>query len=186
MFKFKRGDKIIIVSSKFPNVWYSTKLGETFVIDDLRTNQYGNYYRGSGFRCGVYESDLELVKEEEEVKFDMKKEPWFVRYSNEEEFKLIDEWVKENYGDSLGMFYQNAVAMTNINQDGFIPGNIMWLNEDHINSGPVRHEIKFTFKTVIDSVTFPEVKTEQQKQIEELEKTISLAKQQIEQLKKGE
>lgn len=185
------------------------KVGDEFIIQEdscgFVKGQTVKLYQDDGSNCPLFQGInsrynlcdgqegtyfnldcvVKLVKEEkEEMQFDMSKEPWFIRYSNKEEFKLVDEWVKENYGDSLGVFYQNTMAMTNIDQSGIIRGNVMWLNEEHIKSGPERHEIKLTFKTVIDSVTFPEVKTEQQKQIEELEKTILLAQQQIEELKK--
>lgn len=60
---------------------------------------------------------------------------------------------------------------------------VMWMAEQSLKTTE-RYEIKLEFKAVVDSVTFPEVKTEQQKQIEELEKTILLAQQQIEELKK--
>lgn len=135
----------------------------------------------------MFKERFKLVKEEkEEMQFDMKgfdlkAAPWFIRVANEQEYNAVREWVKDKgfkfiysgdwYTGCEGIIYDAEI-------DG---GKVYRLDaEDDINT---LHEIKLTFKTVVDSVTLPEVKTEQQKQIEELEKTILLAKQQIETLK---
>ena len=145
-------------------------------------------YNLCGDTEGAYlslDSVTKLVKEEkEEMQFDMKKEPWFIRVTNDQEFNAACDWVEENFGDYLETEYSsNKQGLTNTDDFGEICTHVMWMGEHSFNQTE-RHEIKVTFKTVIDSVTFPEVKTEQQKQIEELEKTIFLAKQQIEELKK--
>ena len=139
-------------------------------------------------REGAY-FDLDLVikvvkEEKEEMQFDMKKEPWYIRVANEQEYELVQNWLLENYGTNCVAEYSREFKyLTNTYSGGHV--NKSWVMYGSGNK-PERQEIKLTFKTVIDSVTFPEVKTEQQKQIEELEKTILLAKQQIETLKKGE
>lgn len=190
---FKINDRVRIVSAKFPSVWYSTKLGETFVIDGFGHNQYGGYCMGHDFRDGIYECDIELVKEgKEEMQFDMKgfdlkTTPWFIRVANEQEFNAARDWVeslgfKFEYGNK---YERGIVAISNyLNSRGEVEP-IIHRNRVEDDQSEY-HEIKLNFKTVIDSITFPEVKTEQQKQIEELEKTILLAQQQIETLKKGE
>ena len=184
---FKKGDKVKIVSRKFPSVWYNNVgVGKIFNVEYFRENQHGKYYMGEGFEGGVYECDLELVEEEkEEMQFDMKKEPWYIRIEDEQEFNAARDWVeslgfKFEYGNK---YEEDIVAISNyLNSYGEVEP-IIHKNKAQDDQSEY-NEVKLKFKTVIDSVTFPEVKTEQQKQIEELEKTILLAQQQIEELKK--
>lgn len=147
----------------------------------------------NGIEEYMFSYRLKLVKEEkEEMKFDMKKEPWYIRINSKAESKAVQEWL---FSKGLGWTTRNAPDLTvkyenykficNIFTDGIVISSLLKTN----SQGEIHEsakEIKPTFKAVVDSVTFPEVKTEQQKQIEELEKTILLAKQQIETLKKGE
>lgn len=133
---------------------------------------------------------VKLVKEEkEEMQFDMKgfdlkTNPWFIRVNNEQEYNAARDWVKSRGLDFKysGDYFKGLAAISNhLYSDGRIDDYIYRCDvEDDLSE---YQEIKVTFKTVVDSVTLPEVKTEQQKQIEELEKTILLAQQQIEELK---
>lgn len=118
--------------------------------------------------------------------FNLKTNPWLIRVTNEQEYNAARKWLDENFGYYLDTGYATyMVGLTNTDDYGEICSHVMWMNEDSLKSTE-RYEIKLSYKTVVDSVTFPEVKTEQQKQIEELEKTTLLAQQQIETLKKGE
>lgn len=190
---FKKGDKVKIVSCEKSTYWYADKIGKVFEVEGV-SPWLGPYIyenlnqKRIDLKSYLVEGDIEFVKEEkEEMQFDMKKEPWYIRVANEQEFNAACDWVKSKGLDFKysGNYFKGLTAISNyMASDGSIYEYIHRRDvEDDLSE---YKEIKLTFKTVIDSVTFPEVKTEQQKQIEELEKTILLAKQQIETLKKGE
>jgi hypothetical protein len=71
--------------------------------------------------------------------------------------------------------------LTNTTFDGVIRKCVMHGSNNPLET-PARKEIKLTFKTVIDSVIFPEVETEQEKKLKELEETIKKAQDQIKEL----
>lgn len=184
------------------------KVGDEFIIQEdscgFVKGQTVKLYKDDGTTCPLFEGSnskyelcgdhegayfdldcvVKLVKEEkEEMQFDMHSHPWYIRVANEQEYNAARDWVKSKgfdfiYSDS---YYLGCAGICHDSKDD---DRVYRLDEqEDVDS---HSEIKLTFKTVIDSVTFPEVKTEQQKQIEEPEKTILRAQQQIEELKKGE
>ena len=176
MNKFKSGDKVKVVSSVLKTYWYSDKIGEVFTLY--------NYIPGFGWNvvgdsCSyLKECDVELVKEKEEMQFDMKKNPWFIRVNNKEEFEAAKEWVKSQ-GIKFKFsedWYDQIIA---VESDGFALCIRTEAGEKILN----KNEIKLTFKTVIDSVEYPTIESEQDKKIKELQETIETAKRQIEELK---
>lgn len=191
---YKVGDEFIIQEHA-----YGFVKGQTVKLyEDDGTSQ--PLFEGSNLKykhCsgqeGAYyplDSVTKIVKEEkEEMKFDMnsfdlKTNPWWIAVRNREEYELVQNWLLENYGTKcIAEYSREFKYLTNTGCGGRVEKS--WVMHGSADK-PEHQEIKLNFKTVVDSVTFPEVKTEQQKQIEELEKTILLAKQQIETLKKGE
>lgn len=148
-----------------------------------------NLYNLCDGQEGAYldlDSVTKVVKEEKGMKseaFNLKTNPWFIRVANEQEYNAARDWVKENFGDYLDIGYSSdKKGLSNTKDCGETCTRAMWMGEESFNETK-RHEIKLIFKTTVDSVTFPEVKTEQQKQIEELEATIVQAQTQIAQLK---
>lgn len=189
---FKDGDKVrtLVDINKY------AKKGDILLVKD-GFDFYPN--RDAGFSCAkgfvntkwlneTNNSRFQLVKEEKEEMqfnmkgFDLKTNPWWIAVRNREEYELVQKWLLENYGAKcIAEHSREFKYLTNTTSGGHVEKS--WVMHGS-GDRPEHQEIKLTFKTVIDSVTFPEVKTEQQKQIEELEKTILLAKQQIEELKK--
>lgn len=116
--------------------------------------------------------------------FNMKTQPWFIRINSQEEFDVVDKWLLDNHGVSLDCRWNGGhmVGLTNTTDSGHAyEDHIMWYGSDDI--GNIREEIKFSFKTVIDSVEFPEVVSEEQKEIERLTKIIEEAQQSLNKLK---
>lgn len=115
--------------------------------------------------------------------FDMKTQPWFIRINNEEEWDLAQQWLKENFGKACAATYSPCYSyfLTNKDDTGYIGDHPMHGRKESL-AETKRYEIKLTYKTVIDSVIYPEVETEQQKKIKELKETIRKAQEQIDAL----
>jgi hypothetical protein len=172
MSKFKKGDKVIRVNKGFSDM----KVGDKgTVVKYISTGVYLEEFVG-----GHDPDNLKLI-EENKMKFDMKKEPWFIRYNNEEEFNLVQEWLDKNYGEPMDCHYVSySKYITNAAESGYLFETPKYGRNEKIES--YAKEIKLTFKTIVDSVEWPEVESEAQKKIKELEQTINSAKVQIEQL----
>ena len=120
----------------------------------------------------------------EEKMFDMKTQPWFIRINSQEEFGAVNEWLLDNHGASLECEWNEdcMVGLTNTTVSGYVDDeHIMWSCLDTI--GNVGEEIKFSFKTVVDSVEFPEAVSEEKKEIERLTKIIEDAQKSLNKLK---
>lgn len=122
------------------------------------------------------------------MQFDMKTQPWFIKLNNALEFEAVNKWIKENTGRELIMSYFNGmIAISNTDDDGDVWGGPMYVEDNNesklARSNITCHEIKVNFKTVVDSVEFPVVESEQEKKIRELQETIEVAKRQIEELR---
>lgn len=123
---------------------------------------------------------FELVKESE--MFDMKKNPWYIEVSKET-FPSIQKWLLEEYGTKLACdYFPSLRVLTNARDDGIVVNNfVMWSSELPENA----LEIKFTFKTTIDKVSLPEVESEAQKKLRELEEQQRQLADEIEKLRKS-
>lgn len=182
MSKFKKGDKVQIVSSQLPTYWYANLVGKIYTLKNFNGEDWYVEECDTGV---LVPADLYLV-EEAKPTFDLKTQPWFIRINSPEESKVVQEWLFSNgivWGG--GCFEARnlwAQYLTNIDVDGEIRGVIMWCHED-IGIHESAKELKFNFKSVIDSVEYPEYETETQKQLKELEQTIKKAQEQIAQLK---
>jgi hypothetical protein len=116
--------------------------------------------------------------------FNLKTSPWFIRVNNEEEFNIINEWLEINFGARLLSSYGKHIEyLTNTYLHGDLTHRVMW--STHTSKGTKEIKITFETKTTIESVEYPETRTQQEVAIEELEATIELAKQQILKLKEG-
>lgn len=191
MNNFKIDDKVRCTSSQVVNnkvieVGYTGKV--THVSD---TGHYiavdGQLGADNALVCSA--RAFELVKES--PTFDLKTSPWFIRVNSKEESTLAQEWLfsqrvfwSVGKVDEVRDIVKIGGYLTNQTIDLTAESYIMHghnLDEKKVNCP----EIKLTFKTSIESVKYPEIKTQQQVAIEELEATIELAKQQISKLKGG-
>lgn len=188
MSKFKIGDKVKCIDGTYKDTLILT-------VSHIEPDEDGNSkYDLLGFtedghvRGEWYAYHFEIVKEKEEMQFDMKKSPWFIRVNNKEEFEAAKEWV-----DSQGIVWTDWVKDKGFNSEiGGLCSNLhnldnyYWLSHEETESSESlygREEIKITFKTIIDSVEYPTIETEQDKKIKELQETIEKAQQQITELK---
>lgn len=184
---FKKGDKVKIVSCEKSTYWYADKIGKEYTLNEYENTLGWNI---KGDVCSyLKESDIELVKEEKEEMFGKKD-------------------LKTGYIIELVTFNRVQFAMVLLGTaNGDIVAGETWFplssytDEDLFgNNGDVKINKVYCPKTNADHayaitkslkgqisycslVWEREEKTEQQKQIEELEKTILLAQQQIEELK---
>lgn len=121
------------------------------------------------------------------MEFDIKTMPWFIRMDNltSSQRLAVGEWL-------LQFFYsvpniEHADYYTNIgNGSSMGKDSIYWgyWGKSFSKRNPLVKEIKLNFKCVVDSVIYPEVESEAEKQIQELKDTISKAQQQIEELER--
>lgn len=172
---FKIGDTVRRICGDYN----SMRVGDTSVVmgfssfNDLKLKDFEGNHSYDYF---------ELVKEA--PTFNLKTSPWFIRVNNKEEFNTINEWLEVNFGARLLSVYSKYLNyLTNTEANGFVVNRVMWSTEKSKGTKEIKLSIKT--KTTIDSVEYPEVKTQQEVDIEELEATIELAKQQILKLKEG-
>lgn len=105
--------------------------------------------------------------------FDMKQEPWYIRVNNESEFNGAQQWLTENFGTNLKTTYNLGVGyLTNAAYGGYIEDDhVMYGNIESVNL-TFRHKIKLTFKTIVDSVEYPETQTPAQIELKALQQKI--------------
>jgi len=177
MSKFKVGDRVVCVEA---SVQYAAiiLLGKEYTITEL-SQSGSSTVRVDGI-WWWHESRFELA--EQKYSFDMNKEAWFIRYKDYYEFKATKEWLTENFGrcdDLVYKFMGSDKIFTNTWTDGEVCPMVLWGDNPHQSA----KEIKLSFKTAIDSVEYPTVETEKDKQLRELEATIAKASEQIKALK---
>lgn len=191
-YKFKVGDKALRVSGSFKN----TYPGFVGLIVDVRPDASIVFEDDC---CRYDEKCFELVKEETNVKeFDLHKDKWFIETPTKEVFKLAQLWAIEQ-----GFAWTKEAS---VSTDGtlYYPVEVKSFGGNHIKSGLLgrgyrefyeregHKEIKLTFKTVVDTVEYPEpeiVETPSQKELRILKEQIEQLTQQANKLEttlKGE
>ena len=182
---FKVGDKVRCIGSQTANgeqidVGYVGTI--THVASDgaiVVDNMFG--HMGNAV---CWPEAFEKIKEEPKQMFNIKSDPWFIRVNSEQEFNVIQDWLQENYGCSLITSYKTAFEyLTNTSCTGQIEEAFVMHGRGNPLETTSRKEIKFTFKTTIDSVTFPEVESEQQIKIKQLQETIDKAARELKELR---
>ena len=138
----------------------------------------------NGRREEFYDWRVEPVTEEPKQMFNIKTDPWFIRVNSKQEFEVIQDWLQENYGCSLITSYNTAFEyLTNTSCTGQIEEAFVMHGRGNPLETTSRKEIRFTFKTTIDSVTFPEVESEQQIKMKQLQETIDKAARELKELR---
>lgn len=182
MSKFKVGDEVVCVNTGGSKL----TVGKKYKVYDITRNDV-EVINDDGDDCYYYLSSFELVQEKEQM-FDMKTNPWFIRVNNEQEFEAAKEWVEVQ-----GVNWTDWVKDKSFNSEiGALCSNLYdfdnyyWLGHDEVETQALygRKEIKLTFKTVVDSVEYPVLESEQQKKIRELKETIEKASAQIAEIEK--
>lgn len=177
MSKFKVGDKLVCTNTGGNHltvgkhyVAVTATPHNVVVINDI------------GDEVFYDKSRFEIVQEKE--MFDMKTNPWFIRVNNKEEYDAASEWLNENFGNYYADtgYIGYIVGLSNTDDRGEIHPRVMWMGEDSLGATE-RYEVKLNFKTVIDSVEYPVVKSERDLKIEELEQSIKEAQERLNELK---
>jgi len=184
---FNMGDKVVCVC-KDEDSWY--EIGSEFTIRSapFRDTQDNTicYLVKEQPNNGVYiqGSQFKLTKEEPKQVFNIKTDPWFIRVNSEQEFEVIQDWLEENYGSFLISDYSPAFEyLTNTSSDGQIEEAFVMHGRGNPLETPSRKEIKLTFKTTVDSVQYPEMETEQQIKMKQLQETIDKAARELKELR---
>lgn len=105
--------------------------------------------------------------------FDMVNNPWFIRVSNQKEYELAKEFVKsKGFKFSFGEDYTDS-SKTITNRDDLnkvlCKGLEYVIRSERVFFDKDRYEIKLNFKTTIDSIEYPEVKSAEELEIEQIE-----------------
>lgn len=182
MQEFNIGDKVKYTGEDFMGLYIDTK--EVYTVSScnagylkLKEIIYSHSYKVENF---VHVE----VKEEPKQMFNIKTDPWFIRVNSEQEFEAIQDWLQENYGCSLIASYNTAFEyLTNTSCTGQIEEAFVMHGRGYPLETTSRKEIKLTFKTIIDSVTFPEVESEHQIKMKQLQETIDKAARELKELR---
>ena len=184
---FNIGDKVVCVCKDEDN-WY--KIGSEFTIRsapfvDTQDNTVCYHIKEEpSDSVWIQGSQFKLTKEEPKQMFNIKTDPWFIRVNSEQEFEVIQDWLEENYGSILISNYSTAFKyLTNTADDGQVEEAFVMHGQGNPLETTSRKEIKLTFKTTIDSVTFPEMETEQQIKMKQLQETIDKAARELKELR---
>jgi len=191
MLKYKVGDIVTLNSKVYGDLQGYFRPGVQVKIENLYDNfpcPSDNHYTArlvsnSGKVWRI--KDFEI---EEKQMFNIKTDPWFIRVNSEQEFEVIQDWLEENYGEKLRANYGTHMKwLTNTQCDGYINSKLLVMHgRGHPLETTSRKEIKLTFKTIIDSVTFPEVESEQQVKMKQLQETIDKAARELKELREIE
>ena len=173
---FKKGDKIQRIAESYG----IAKQGEVYEVQSVNVA----VVRLVG--DSVYKYDPTAFKLFTST-FDMKKECWFIKIESEAQYCLVEDWLKENFGSSLDIEYNNYINyLSNTEDTARVPSNrVMW-SRNRKDISPAAKEIVFSFKTEVDKITYPVVESATQKKIRELEESATKLQEQIAELKKLE
>ena len=114
--------------------------------------------------------------------FDMKKEKWFIRTPTPEISEAVQNWLFEQ-GLSWQAYGNKEVNYTDTNYLMLSPYEPeRFCHTFSIDDKLGQKEIKLTFKTIVDSIECPEIKSEEQKQLDILMQQITDLQKQAEKL----
>ncbi len=168
--------KVKVIKAGLKSYWYADKVGDTFEVESHKEgNGTWNYKLISENLWGSYfdKDDVELIIEEKTV-FDIKKDKWFIYTPTHEISKLVQNWLFDQgfvwqHHEDTSVRYTSSLY---IKLSPYATG--AFCHTDSIDPKyDTSKEIKLTFKTVVDSVEFPELKTEEQKQLDILMQQIT-------------
>ena len=121
------------------------------------------------------------------MEFNIKEHKWFIRIEDAEHSEIVQKWLFEqgvNWQWSTGKPENTRFEfLTNTYSDGDLSKHLLYAN----NKGSVSKQckeliIRTKTETVVSEVVYPEIETEQQKQIRELKETIAKAQEQLDAL----
>lgn len=169
MNKFKVGDKVRVFKSGkdlegFEGSWVASRMdryvGKTFTIAEVI--RQGNAYT---FEETLLKDMSPIFDERvlEKEMFDMKKEPWYVKAS-EENFQAVVNWLKYKGFEFPSSFRcYREIYITNKSSSGTLVDRCEWAMYERTVSCKAK-EIKLSFKTetTVANVEYPETLTEKE------------------------
>lgn len=169
--------KVKVIKASLYTYWYADRIGEIF---DVRESDY-NYVCNDQYEHAFNKDDVEII--EDNSVFDIKKDKWFIYTPTHEISNLVQNWlfdqgfVWQHHEDTSVRYTSSLYLKLSPHATGaFCHTDSIDLKYD------TSKEIKLTFKKVVDSVEFPELKTEEQKQLDILLAQISQLQAQAEKL----
>lgn len=174
MNKFKAGDKVKRICSSHEGM----TIGDVAIVR-MMENGSNMYLEGYGYSHDPGNFELVEETEKESTAKWLKQNKWWIKCESQAELDLINPWLKENFGDTLGVRVPDIIKY--VCNDFTYPNLVFWGYEDK----PKNQEITLEFGTIVKSFTLPVVETEQEKKIRELQETIDKASAQIKAIKEG-
>lgn len=116
--------------------------------------------------------------------FDLTTTPWIIYIKSETQFYAAEEWLKTNFGKSLGMsYYDYMIGLTNTDCYGDVHNKVMYLAKGSDDSAN-RFEIKMTYQTTTEivNVEYTEIKSESEKQLDNVMAKLAELQKEAEQL----
>ena len=187
MSNLKVGMRVVAVTDYPENNFKRISVGDFGTVTgfDEYVKDFVHVHFDNGRREEFYDWRVEPVTEEPKQMFNIKSDPWFIRVNSEQEFEVIQDWLEDNYGEKLRANYGTHMKwLTNTQCDGHINSKLLVMHgRGHPLETTSRKEIKLTFKTTIDSVQYPEMETEQQVKMKQLQETIDKAARELKELR---
>lgn len=180
--------KVKVIKANLESYWYAANIGKIYDVEEVKAEKHKFEYKvvGSELVGTKYfdKDDVEIINEEK-VMFDMKKEKWFIRTPTPEISAKVQMWLFDQ-----GFVWQHLKdTAVHITESKFL--KLSPFEDDafcHTDSIDPKYdnskEIKLTFKTVVDSVEYPETKSAEQIQLDVLQEKIAELTREAEKLQK--
>jgi len=184
--------KVKIIKSTLNTYWYANKIGEIFEVQPYFNEFCPDFVyqiMSEHGRKNIHKDDVELVTEENPVKFDLKKDKWFIRTPTVEVYDAVVEWLSEQ-GLWLHAFMKPYEAVEKYGEDGCLSGDkdllingVIFCSGEWFDLRKDYKEIKLTFKTIIDKIEYPKVESVQETELKLLEQKAQELNDQIARLR---
>lgn len=186
MSKFKVGDKIKLIVNVGPSrddgVKGGVEKGDILTCVD-KAEPLEGYRLGNGEVSCEWANKYKSYFKEKKQMFDIKKDKWFIYTPTPEISKIVQVWlfaqgfVWQHFKDAEVHYTDSRyLKLSPFEDNAFCHTDTIDLKYDKSK------EIKLTFKTVVDSVEFPETQTPEQIQLDKVMDRIAELQKQASQL----
>lgn len=179
--------KVKVIKANLSSYWYADRIGQEYDVVEIQLDNRNKFeYKviGSELVGTKYfdKDDVEGIKEDRTM-FDIKKDKWFIYTPTPEISKVVQRWlfaqgfVWQHFKDAeIHCTDSRYLKLSPSEDDAFCHTDTIDPKYDKSK------EIKLTFKTIVDSVEYPETQTPEQKQLQEVMTKISELQEQAEKL----
>lgn len=176
--------KVKVIKCSYDTYWYADQVGKSFVVIKAG-DEFGFCWRLKDETVARYfnSDDVEIINEEKEM-FDMKKDKWYIHTPTQEISTRVQMWlfdqgfVWQHHKDQSVRYTDSSYLSLSPYKEG------AFCHTDTIDPKYDRAEINLKFKTVVDSVEFPEMKTPEQIQLDIVMQKITELQTQASELQK--